>query len=104
MKRRDLEWRRRVVWRGSPPHYRPLPLEIESVYLAAPLRHRAGQATAANVLAKRRRCDYYISDCSSSRERLTPGKGGSSFALTAAGKGCGKTLILRGGRPLALFG
>lgn len=26
---------RRLVWRGLPPHYRSLPLEIESVYLAA---------------------------------------------------------------------
>lgn len=38
MKSCSLGWGRRLAWRGLPPHYRSLPLEIESVYLAAPLR------------------------------------------------------------------
>lgn len=36
MKRRYLSWGGGCCGGGSPPHYRSLPLEIESVYLAAP--------------------------------------------------------------------
>lgn len=76
----------------------------ESVYLAAsPWGHRACRATGPSVLAKRWRCDYDITYCTSSKrhhfwERLTRaprrGKCRGSFALPVTGSGYGKSLIL----------
>lgn len=73
------------------------------IWLLPPRAHRAGRAAGPSVLVKRRRCDYDITYCTSSKRHhfwgcLTRaprrGKCPSSFALPVAGRGYGQSLIL----------